>query len=196
MAKAKQPVSINGIEFDALIDQDVGFTATVPEYPVENGFSVSDAILLSAETLTMTLYLTNTPVTWYQRHGNDPGRVERVVKQLEELYFSKTPVTVVTSDETFTNMGITALNIRKSVEVGYAREIPISFKKIRTTQATTTVIPASYGKAGATGAQAGSANTTNGSTAGDSSSGSGSGSSDNSKASILYSAAKGIGLIQ
>lgn len=205
MARAKQPVSVNGIEFDALIDETRGFEATVPEYAVEKGFNVSDAIILGSETLSMTLFLTNTPVTWHRRHGSDLGRVESVVKQLQELYYSAEPVTVVTSDATFTSMAITSLTISKSPETGYAREIPISFKKIRVTQAATTTIPASYGKSGASGTQAGTANTSAGSSGGaGGGSGGGSGNSSGSKggsskgeskSSILYGAAKGVGLV-
>lgn len=88
MARAKQPVSINGIEFDALIDESRTLEATVPEYSVESGFSVSDAIILSPEKLDMTLFVTNTPVTWYNRHGGSQNRVDSVVKQLEELYYA------------------------------------------------------------------------------------------------------------
>ena len=32
MMKAKQPVSVAGIEFDALIDQTIDYNADVPEY--------------------------------------------------------------------------------------------------------------------------------------------------------------------
>ena len=201
MARAKQPVSVNGVEFDALMDETRGFEATVPEYAVEKGFNVSDAIILGSETLNMTLFLTNTPVTWHRRHGSEQNRVESVVKQLQELYYDKKPVTVVTSDATFTSMAITSLTISKSLETGYAREIPISFKKIRVTQAATTTIPASYGKSGASGTQAGTANTSAGSSGG-SGGGSGGGSDSKgnsskgeSKSSILYGAAKGVGLV-
>lgn len=192
MGKAKQPVSINGIEFDALISESCGFEASVPEYAVESGFSVSDAIIIGAETLSMTLFVTNTPVTWYRRHGADQGRVERVCKQLEELFYNAEPVTIVTSDRTYTSMAIESLTISKSVDVGYAREIPISFRKIRVTQATTTTIPDSYGKSGATGAPAGTANTStvNGGDGGGNSAG-----SEESKSSILYGAAANMGLI-
>lgn len=194
MARAKQPVSINGIEFDALIEESRTLEATVPEYSVESGFSVSDAIILSPEKLEMTLFVTNTPVTWYRRHGASPTRVDSVVKQLEELYFAKEPVTIVASDATYTNMAIESMTIRKSLEVGYAREIPISFKKIRITSAKTTTIPDSYGKSGSTGASAGTASTSSGSSG--SSSGSGSSSSNgNKKSSILYSAANSMGLL-
>lgn len=205
MARAKQPVSINGIEFDALIDESRTLEATVPEYSVESGFSVSDAIILSPEKLDMTLFATNTPVTWYNRHGGSQNRVDSVVKQLEELYYAGEPVTIVTSDATYSNMAIESITFSKSTEVGYAREIPISFKKIRVTSAKTTTIPDSYGKSGATGASAGTASTSSGSSGGGSSgsgsggsfgSGSGSsGSNGNSKSSILYSAANSMGLM-
>ena len=132
--------------------------------------------------------------------------MDSVVKQLEELYFAKEPVTIVTSDATYTNMAIESMTISKSLEVGYAREIPISFKKIRITSAKTTTIPDSYGKSGATAASVGTASTSAASSGGSgtgSGSGSGggtgssssSGSNGNSKSSILYNAASSIGLI-
>ena len=81
MARAKRPVTIAGIEFDALISEEHGYEATVPEYAVESGFSVSDAIIHGAETLNMVLYVTDTPVTWRSHSGR--GRVEQVTKRLE-----------------------------------------------------------------------------------------------------------------
>lgn len=210
MAKAKQPVTVADIEFDALIDSDQTLEAQVPEYAVETGYSVSDGIIFGAEKLSMTLFVTNTPVTWYSRHGSDQSRVDTVCKKLEELYYKAEPITIVTSDETYTDMAIESISIRKTLETGYAREIPISFKKVRKTSAKTTTIPDSYGKSGATAKSAGTASTTTAnsgaSTAGaggSSSSGSGSssgfesGSSNNgnSKSSILYSAASSMGLL-
>ena len=204
MARAKQPVSVNGIEFDALMSEDRGHEATVPEYPVETGFVVSDAIILGADTLNMVLFATDTPVTWRGHAGQ--GHADQVCQQLEELYYTAEPVTVVTTDKVHTNMAIESIGIKKSTEIGYAKEVQIAFRKIRTTSAKTTTIPESYGKSGATAASAGTANTsTSGSdgsrnsgigSGGGSSSGSGSGkSSGSSKSSILYSAANAIGLM-
>lgn len=188
MSKARQPVSVDGIEFDALISESRSYEATIPEYAVESGVSVSDDIILGSEKLDMTLYLTDTPVTWREHAGR--GRVEAVIQQLEELYYAKSPVTVVTSEKTFTSMAITSMTISKTVENGYAREIPISFQKIRITSARTATIPSSYGRSGKTQAAAGTANTSSGSSGSKSSSG-----SKGSKSSILYGAAKSIGLI-
>ena len=206
MPRATQPVSINGIEFDALISQEQTLTAKAPEYTVEDGFPVSDNVSLDSEPLNMVLYLTNTPVTWYNRHGSSPSRVAQVEKQLKELYFAKEPVTVVTSDDVFTDMVITSVGFKKSLETGFDREIPIAFKKVRVTKARTATIPESYGRGGATGASAGTANTSAGSSGsgsgssggGGSGSGSGSGGSNqngNRKGSILYGAASSMGLL-
>lgn len=207
MARAKQPVSVNGIEFDALISQTDTLEATVPEYTVEDGFVVSDAIILNPEKLDMVLYITDTPVTWYSRHGSGQNRVESIEKQLKELYYTAEPTTVVTSTRSYTDMAIESLSISKSSEIGYAREVSISFKKIRVTTAKTTTIPDSYGKSGATQASAGTASTSSASSGGSGSSSGGSSgssggssssgksSSGNSKSSILYNAASSIGLI-
>ncbi len=202
MARAKRPVSINGLEFDALIGQDQTLTATVPSYAVEDGRTVSDTIILESESLSMTLFVTNTPVTWVNRFSVNTSRVANVEKRLRELYMKREPVTVITTDETYTNMAIESIGFSKSTETGYSREIPITFKKIDVTTARTTTIPASYGKSGSTGASAGTANSSSGSTGSTGSSGSGSGSkgsngskNSGSKSSILYSVGSAVGLI-
>ena len=90
------------------------------------------------------------------------------------------------------------MNIKKSVEVGYAREIPIAFKKIEVTETATAEIPASYGKSGKTAKAAGKASTTAASTAGSGSSGGSSASgslSSSSRGSVLYNAASSFGLL-
>ena len=194
MARAKQPVSVDDIEFDALIDSEEGYEADVPEYPTEKGFSVSDTIVLKADTLNMT----DTPVTWRKRTGSGPGKTEGVVRRLKDLYFAKKILEVTTTDCVYSNMVITSMNIKKSVEVGYAREIPIAFKKIEVTETATAEIPASYGKSGKTAKAAGKASTTAASTAGSSSSGGSSASgssSSSSRGSVLYNAASSFGLL-
>ena len=198
MARSKQPVSVDDIEFDALIDSEEGYEADVPEYPTEKGFSVSDTIVLKADTLNMTLYVTDTPVTWRERTGSGPGKTEGVVRRLKDLYFAKKILEVTTTDCVYSNMVITSMNIKKSVEVGYAREIPIAFKKIEVTETATAEIPASYGKSGKTAKAAGKASTTASSTAGSSSSGGSSASgssSSSSRGSVLYNAASSFGLL-
>ena len=195
MATPKQPVSIDGIEFDALIESSETLEADVPSYPVEKGFEVSDTIILKPRSLSMTLFLTNTPVTWRQRHGSSPSRVQDVIKQLKDLYFKKIPVTVTTSRGVNRNMVITSFELKNTIETGTSREIPITFQEIRITEAATTTIPDSYGKSGDTGANAGTASVTTSPTPPPSSPAPAAASSGGSRGSILHGLASGAGLL-
>lgn len=180
-----KPCSVNGIEFDALISESRSLTAEAPEYAVESGFSVSDNISIKPMVVEITANLTNTPVTWLDSHGT--GRVETVVAQLENLYFSRQLVTVVTSTDTYRNMAITALSVPKDTENMTSRDIRMTLKEITVVSSQTTTIPASYVRGGDTGANAGTSGTGNRGSSGAASGGTGSGKSESEdKASILY----------
>lgn len=196
-----QPVSVAGIEFPAMLDETQTFTSDIPEYPVETGFVISDNITLQPMELPLTLLLSDTPLTWRGRVRS----MSEAESMLKELYFSKAPFTVVTPSGTFESMGITSMQIKRSSENGYNKEVSLSLKQINVTATKTAAIPDSYGKSGATGANAGTASTSAGSTStgggssggGSSSSGSSGGSSSGkqSSGSILYNVASSAGLI-
>lgn len=215
MAKKNlKPVSIWGIEFDALIDETKNLSATIPTYPVENGFPVSDTIILDPISLQMTLYVSNTPVTWLYRHGTSTDRVNKICDLLEQKWLQKQLAKIVTTEAIYKNMGITSISIKKSHDIGYAREISISAQKVLITKRKTVKIPSYVLKSGETKANAGTASTSTsssksstgsgnggsggggGSSSGGSSGSSKSGSSSAKKGqSILYGAASGLGLI-
>lgn len=157
--KNLKPVSIAGIEFDALIEEQKNMSATVPVYPVEDGFPVADTIVLEPISIQMLLYVTNTPVTFLHQFGNDTNRVNKVCEKLEELWFSRKLVKVVTPDAIYTDMGITNISIKKSKEIGYAREIAIQMQKVRTTKKKMAAIPSYVLKSGETIKNAGVAST-------------------------------------
>lgn len=196
-----QPVSVAGIEFPAMLDETQTFTSDIPEYPVETGFVISDNITLQPMELPLTLLLSDTPLTWRGRVRS----MSEAESMLKELYFSKTPFTVATPSGTFESMGITSMQIKRSSENGYNKEVSLSLKQINVTATKTASIPDSYGKSGATGANAGTASTSAGSTStGGRSSGGGSGGSGSSggsssgkqsSGSILYNVASSAGLI-
>lgn len=156
-----QPVSIEGIEFDALIDSQESYTANAPTYPTEDAAAVTDTLVLEPLELSLTLFVTNTPVTWRSRHGVSQSRVNTVCNNLIRLFQSKSFVTVVTSEKNYTNMVITDMTISKTAEVGYAREIPITLKNVTIVSSKTTDIDPSYALSGQTNKSTGSAGTTN-----------------------------------
>ena len=209
-----------GIEFDAMIDEQKNMNATIPTYPVENGFPVSDTIINEPLSLQLNLYISNTPVTFLYRHGTSKNRVNKICKQIEKKWLEKKLTKIVTNDTIYKNMGITSIAIKKSAVIGYAREVSITAQKVYTTKRKTVKIPSYVLKSGATMANAGtasvstsSAKSSTGSTtvSSNSSSSGGStatssatkgnsgGSNSNSSAkkgqSILYGAASGLGFI-
>lgn len=205
-----KPVSIAGIEFDALLDETKTLAATVPAYPVESGFPVSDTIILDPIRLQMTLYVSNTPVTWLYRHGSSGDRVRRICDRLEELWLSRELVKIVTTDAIYKNMGITSLAIKKSRDLGYAREVALTAQKVWVTGRETARIPDYILKSGETQASAGtasvsgsSARSASGGTVSTGGGGSGDDNGNDSKSassaqksrSILYGVAGGLNLI-
>lgn len=178
-----QPVSVAGIEFDALIDSKEAYNADVPDYPVDTGFSVSDNVAINAMELTMTLYLTATPVTWLATHGSGESRINTICNQLLEAYTEREPLTVVTRDKTYENMVISTISIEKGQENVLAREIPITLKQVTVTSSAETDIPEKLAKSGATKSNAGTAGTVKVSGSSGSSSSGSSGSSDGGSSS-------------
>ena len=162
MARSKlKPVSIAGIEADALIDESINYSSDIPKYPVEDGNSVSDTIILKPITVNMTLFISDTPVTWRGRKGHKPqaGRTKKICNKFERLYFSKKLVKVVTTDKIYTNMGIASMSISHSKELGYARQISLTLEKVYITKRKTTKIPSYILQSGETKANAGKATT-------------------------------------
>ena len=184
MAKnSRKPVSINGIMFDALISEDREYTAQVPEYAVEDGYSVSDNISLAAEKLNMTLFLSDIPLKSSGRQGTS----EEAAKELEDMYYTRKVCTVKARGQTYKNMGLTSLKLSKSLDTGGGLEATVAFTKIQKTKSKTAEVPAAYGKSGVTAAPAGAANTSSESTSSSSDSG--------KRKSIAYSLGESWGLL-
>lgn len=157
--KKKKPVSVWGIEFDALISDTKTYTTSIPTYPVEDGFPVSDTMVNEPIAISLTLYLTNTPVTWLYRHGTSTDRVNKVCEEIEQKWYSKKLAKIVTPDAIYKDMGITSISISNTSEPGYAKEITIEAQKVVKTNRKTDLVPTYSNKSGTTAASAGTATT-------------------------------------
>ena len=61
---AKQPASLGGFEFDAIIKRSETMTSDVPEYATEEGYSITDNICRNLTLLpihTWTVFPANAP---------------------------------------------------------------------------------------------------------------------------------------
>jgi len=144
MARVIEPVDIDGITFDAMINKTTTYESHVPYYPVEDGFEVSDAIITRPEALDLTLMISNNPITFRALHGQGPGRVQEVLARLREKYFKREPVTVTTTNMTYEEMAITVFSDIESLDYGDSVQLPISFQKIRSTERQMTEMTARF----------------------------------------------------
>lgn len=191
MAEKPQPTNINGIEFDALVTYGRNYEANVPEYPVEDGYSVGDTIIIKPMTIDITAMLSASPVT-FKGHGAGRGRVEEMAKKLEELYEKKELVTVTTFRGIYKDMAIESMSLPYSTDTGSSMQVTMKLKKVEKVGSKAASIPASYGKGGETGANAGTANTAP-LTSNTSGSGADQQKADSQKAgSVLYGITKGL----
>ena len=152
-----QPVNIGGIECDALIHHELSLEMEIPDYPVEEGFSVQDTMIQKPKTLSLTVIVTNTPIT-FRSHAS-PTRVQQVASRFQELYAKRELITVSSAKGIFKNMGVTSLSLPYDVSTKTSLEIPITLKEVQTTAAKTVTIPSEYGRGGDTGTTAGTAAT-------------------------------------
>jgi len=159
MKRAKIPVDINGIQFDALIDSEESYTAKAPSYPTDDGFIVNDTVILEPLKLSMTLFVSEKPVTWRKLLGSGRLKVEQVVDDLRVLFNSRQIVSVTTTDYYYDNMVVTSLTIPKSVDVGYAREIKIELTQVKVTYTKTVDVSVSYTNSGSSKSNSGRAQT-------------------------------------
>ena len=157
MNKEKIPASLGGIEFDCTISRERSYEADVPEYPVEDGYYVSDSILKKPLTLELVVFVTNMPVTWAKRHAGN-NRVKAVIDGLVDIYLSGKLSTLVTPDRVYENMAITKLSVPEE-EFANAAEITLSLKEVTVTSANIIVV-SSYNYSGSSSDSAGSSATT------------------------------------
>jgi len=160
VAKVYTPSNLGGVQFDAIISRDRAYEAEVPTYPVEDGYKVSDAVLRGPLSLSVTAFISNSPITWRRQLGNSQNRVSRVCKQLEKLYFSGDPVTFTSGNKVYRNMALVSLTIPENAEMMNAVEVSFQLQQVEITKSKTTTIPASYGASGTTGESGGTASTT------------------------------------
>ena len=200
MQRNIEPVDIDGITFDALIEKVATYESNVPQYPVEDGFEVSDAIITRPITLELVLIISNNPVTFLNRHGQDPARVQDVLSRLREKYFEREPMTVTTSNGTYENMAIVSFSDVEAESYGDAVELPISFQQIRYTERKTTEMSVRFvGAANVTqgspvATPAAQPTTSQGGSSGGGGGGGNSGSGSGSRGSQLHGLASAAGL--
>lgn len=180
MKKPKNPVSVGDVMFDVLMNESIERSAEVPQYPVEDGYKVSDSILISPLTISITALISNMPVTWKNRFKGQSHRTKTEVNKLVKLYEKRTLVSYQNRQKRYKNMAITSLSVPRTEEMSECVEISLTLQEVKVTKPKIVDIEESYMRSGTTGTYAGTAATTSSSTTSESKKNS------TEKCSILY----------
>ena len=202
---APTPAKLDTLEFDAIIDREVALSSDVPSYAVENGYEVSDNIVLKPIELTVTAVFSNTPITWRSQHGYSASRVETMCERIQQLWKDRKVVSFSAAGDTYDNMTITSCNLPHTTDHGSSVYVKFTLKEVTITQTQVVDISIAYARGGSSSANTGSGSS---STVSSSKSGSSKGSSSSSgaasstsspqksKDSILVNLSKNNGLVK
>ena len=126
----RNPVSIGGIQFDALLSISEKFDSTIPMNTTDRGFETSDDIIPNLMKLEMKLFVTPTPVTWSNIPSHAGRNPRDVVDSLREILNKRQPVFVTTSKKNYDNMMIQKVSVDKNADIGYALEIGVTMTQL------------------------------------------------------------------
>ena len=88
------PATIGDLQVDCVVDHVTTFASQVTEHPIENGFVIADHVARQAMTLSLTVIITPTPVSYFRQLGSNPDRLGEAIAYFEQLWLNGEPITV------------------------------------------------------------------------------------------------------
>lgn len=167
LPKLTQPAQIGDmLECDVILSRTTTFESEVTQFPVEDGFSISDHCIRKPMKLTLEVLFTPTPVTWFLAAlGGSRHSLNRVIDAVMDIWKKGEPVTIKLVDAIYTDMIMTSAPMPRRTEDGYCYKAILEFQHVRRVTQRTEDIPEdgcnadSQGKAGQTGKDGGMAAT-------------------------------------
>lgn len=167
LPKLTQPAQIGDmLECDVILSRTTTFESEVTQFPVEDGFSISDHCIRKPMKLTLEVLFTPTPVTWFLAAlGGSRHSLNRVIDAVMDIWKKGEPVTIKLVDAIYTDMVMTSAPMPRRTEDGYCYKAILEFQHVRRVTQRTEDIPEdgcnadAKGKAGQTGKDGGMAAT-------------------------------------
>jgi hypothetical protein len=123
-----QKPEIGGIILDASISETHTYDSEVPQFPVENGLSITDTVINKPISFTVSGIVSTTPI-----QGDitpDPGRADRAYQDMIQIREKREEVTIVTPLSVYEDMVMTNLTVPRSRTTGESFEFSASFIQI------------------------------------------------------------------
>jgi len=140
---------IGGVVIDAFVSEKHSMYASVSQYPVEEGYNISDHVTQGPDGLSISAVVGPQPVkilggvltlTSLKNQAYQVYEALLVLKELGE------PIEVVTGLKVYNNMIIDGMNITRTKDNGQSLEFDMTFSQITIVKSQTTTIPASQKK--------------------------------------------------
>ena len=118
LPKLVEPAQIGDyLECDVILSRTTDFSAEVTEYPVEDGFSISDHCIRKPLKLQLEVLFTPTPVTWWNAaFGGKLHTLNRVINAIMDIWKKGEPVTIKLVDAIYEDMTL------KDIRIVYRKE--------------------------------------------------------------------------
>ena len=127
---------IGRLELDATLSYTNKYTNEVTSFPVEDGSNISDHIRNKPFELTLTGFISDTPIKIKEGladllvSGTRGSRVAASYVELKNIWESRDVVDVITGLEVHSDMALVSLSVPRSPRDGHSMRFSATFRKI------------------------------------------------------------------
>lgn len=143
------PTQIGLITLDVTIEETHDRRAEPTDFPIEGGSSISDHVRLQPNKLTVSGFITDTPLLLndlgLQGVGLGRARAATAFQLLESMFEARLPFTVVSQLRVYQNMVIESLSVPKTRES--ALRFRVTMQELKLVSGQNVLIPASASEA-------------------------------------------------
>lgn len=128
------------LELDLVTSERHERRAEITQFPIEDGSTISDHIILRPKTIKLEGLVSNTPIQILGGLSFE-DRVQNAFDVLEQLYENKEILTVVSGLDVYEDMAFSELIYPRDFTTGQALEVKATLEKISKVQMQTVIIP-------------------------------------------------------
>lgn len=117
---------INIVTFDTMISEEHKYTSKVTSYPVESGTVISDHILNLPDTIILSGFVSDTPLSIFATFNRSVAAFNALVT----LHQTRAVVQVVTGLKVYPNMALVNLDVPRTIKTGQSLTFNLEFQRI------------------------------------------------------------------
>jgi len=147
LKREKKTGKIGRLELDATLSYTPKMNNDVTSFPIEDGSDISDHIRNKPREISLTGFITDTPVRVDTTvsdllvSGARGSRVSASYIELKKIWTDRDVVDVITGLEVFTSMALLSLSVPRTPRDGHSIRFSASFREIQKVTTETVSLP-------------------------------------------------------